>query len=77
MIYKVGKNRFIVHMENNTIVNNIRIHCVSRTHNCKSTFAPPCVTRHLDSFSKMPQSLFFFFKLIDFKREGKEEKVKH
>ena len=39
-----GKSRFkVVHMKNNTIINNTRINCVSHTHNYKPTFVPPCV----------------------------------
>ena len=38
------KSRFTVaRMANNTILNNTRINCVSRTHNCKPTFDPPCI----------------------------------
>ena len=42
-IYRVGENRFtFVCMENNTI-NETCINYLSCTHNCKPTFAPPCI----------------------------------
>ena len=42
---KLGLQLFaVVHMENNTIINNnTRINSVSHTHKYKPTFAPPCV----------------------------------
>ena len=34
----------VVFMKNNIIINNnIRINCILHTHNCKFTFAPPCI----------------------------------
>ena len=39
-----GQSSFTaVHMKNSTLINNIRINCVSCTHNCRSTFAQPSV----------------------------------
>ena len=29
------------------LINNTSINCVSHIHNCKSTFAPPCIIMHL------------------------------
>ena len=51
-LYSDGQSRFTaVPVENNTIINNTRINsCVSRTHNCKPTFAHPSIYISLFSF---------------------------